>query len=411
MNLTGKLNPTQQLSGGLNPELSMAGFLTYAGNNAPYIGDNGNWYVWDVTQGTYADTGIAAQKEGPPGPPGVSVTVGTTVTAEPGTPASVTNTGTPSDPVLNFTIPSGQDGAPGADGAGVPDGGTTGQVLAKASASNKDTHWVDPPASDESMPLLPTDTQADLPLVSNANRGAQTKTAAEMRGILGVEPALTSSVTYYVSTTGSDASGDGSSANPWASVNYALSKIPKNLGGYVATINIAAGTYAQLLYVSGFFNGVLNITGEYTVANTCAVIFSLSGSLVARIINCLCIVEISYIQIDTTTVRGLQINNCYNVSLLGLHVNGNSTTWNIASDGSNLYIVYTSTAWRVTSNSGLYGVMMVNGSLHAYMPIVGSGNTYGIGCQAAIADGDGFPSGTTATLTTRGGRVFTGSQA
>ena len=293
--------------------------------------------------------------------------------------------------------PQGPQGEHGVEGPQGPQGDVSAAQLNEAVAQR--------------IPLLPAATPTDIPLVSDANRGAQTKTAEEMRAILGVEPALTSNVTYYVSTTGSDASGDGSSANPWASVNYALSKIPKNLGGYTATINIAAGTYVQSLIVSGFFNGVLNIAGEYTVVNTCAVVFSLSGSLIARVENCLCVVNISYIKIDTTTVRGLQVDNCYNVSLLGLHVNGNSTTWNIASDGSNLYIVYTSTAWRVTSNSGSYGISIVNGALYGYMPVAGSGNTYGIACQAAIAVGDGFPSGTTATLTTRGARVFTGSQA
>ena len=44
--------------------------------------------------------------------------------------------------------PAGQDGAPGQDGAdgapgvGVPTGGTTGQVLAKASSTDYDTEWV-----------------------------------------------------------------------------------------------------------------------------------------------------------------------------------------------------------------------------------------------------------------------------
>lgn len=47
---------------------------------------------------------------GPKGDPGVSVTVGTTTTGAAGTPASVTNSGTASDPILNFTIPQGEPG-------------------------------------------------------------------------------------------------------------------------------------------------------------------------------------------------------------------------------------------------------------------------------------------------------------
>lgn len=41
---------------------------------------------------------------------------------------------------------NGTNGVDGADGAGVPIGGTTGQVLAKASATDLDTEWIDPPA-------------------------------------------------------------------------------------------------------------------------------------------------------------------------------------------------------------------------------------------------------------------------
>ena len=48
---------------------------------------------------------------GEDGAPGVSVTVGTTTTGAPGTSASVTNSGTASNPILNFTIPQGAAGA------------------------------------------------------------------------------------------------------------------------------------------------------------------------------------------------------------------------------------------------------------------------------------------------------------
>ena len=46
------------------------------------------------------------------------------------------------------------------------------------------------------IPLLPAATPTDLPLVSDANRGAQTKTAAEMRAILGAQATLTAGTDY-----------------------------------------------------------------------------------------------------------------------------------------------------------------------------------------------------------------------
>ena len=105
--------------------------------------------------------------QGPPGPQGqqgepgaaATVTVGTVTTGEPGTDAIVTNSGTESAAVLNFTIPRGETGAagavgpqgprgdkgdPGPAGAGVPDGGTVGQLLGKTESG---TSWIDPPQS------------------------------------------------------------------------------------------------------------------------------------------------------------------------------------------------------------------------------------------------------------------------
>ena len=89
----------------------------------------------------------------------VSVNVGETLTGEPGTNASVTNSGNETNVILNFTIPRGKtgpqgpQGKPGADGKtgpqgpagpGVATGGTTGQVLAKKSNTNYDTEWINP---------------------------------------------------------------------------------------------------------------------------------------------------------------------------------------------------------------------------------------------------------------------------
>ena len=105
--------------------------------------------------------------QGPPGPQGqqgepgaaATVTVGTVTTGEPGTDAIVTNSGTESAAVLDFTIPRGATGAAGAPGpqgpkgdtgetgpagAGVPDGGTVGQLLSKTESG---TAWIDPPQS------------------------------------------------------------------------------------------------------------------------------------------------------------------------------------------------------------------------------------------------------------------------
>lgn len=57
---------------------------------------------------------------GPAGPPGAAgtVAVGTVSTGAPGSPVQVTNTGTPTAALLNFTIPQGQPGTSGSAGSG-----------------------------------------------------------------------------------------------------------------------------------------------------------------------------------------------------------------------------------------------------------------------------------------------------
>ena len=50
---------------------------------------------------------------------------------------------------------------------------------------------------------------------------------------------------WYVSTTGNDTTGDGSSGNPWLTINYAIGQ-----AGGGDTINVAAGTFSETVTVN-----------------------------------------------------------------------------------------------------------------------------------------------------------------
>lgn len=107
---------------------------------------------------------------------GLNIEIGTTETLPAGSEASVTNTGTSTDAILNFGIPKGEkgdkgdkgdtgatgaqgetgatgpqgpQGETGATGAGVASGGTTGQVLKKKSNTDYDTEWANDSAGME----------------------------------------------------------------------------------------------------------------------------------------------------------------------------------------------------------------------------------------------------------------------
>ena len=106
--------------------------------------------VFDFTipRGDKGETGNTGAT-GATGSPGTAATIaaGTTTTGAPGSSASVTNSGTSGAAVFDFTIPRGDVGATGATGAtgpagpGVAAGGSTGQFLSKASGASYDTTW------------------------------------------------------------------------------------------------------------------------------------------------------------------------------------------------------------------------------------------------------------------------------
>jgi hypothetical protein len=57
---------------------------------------------------------------------------------------------------------------------------------------------------------------------------------------------LNANVSFYVATTGNDTTGNGTSGAPWATLQHAWNVVCDNydLSGFIATINVANGTYS-----------------------------------------------------------------------------------------------------------------------------------------------------------------------
>lgn len=102
--------------------------------NFPYIGENGNWWYYDVQQGAYVDSGVDAS---------ITISIGTITTLPAGSLATVTNSGTETDPIFDFGIPEGYTGATGpAAGFGTPTASVDANVgtpSVSISASGPDT--------------------------------------------------------------------------------------------------------------------------------------------------------------------------------------------------------------------------------------------------------------------------------
>lgn len=72
--------------------------------NPPYIGSNGNWYVWDTNTSAFVDSGVDAS---------ITVNIADITMLDPSATPYVTNSGTATDPVFHLFIPRGQTGQNG----------------------------------------------------------------------------------------------------------------------------------------------------------------------------------------------------------------------------------------------------------------------------------------------------------
>lgn len=72
--------------------------------NPPYIGANGNWFVWNTQTSSFVDSGVDAS---------ITVDIADVTMLAEGSSPYITNTGTDTDPVFHLFIPIGATGAAG----------------------------------------------------------------------------------------------------------------------------------------------------------------------------------------------------------------------------------------------------------------------------------------------------------
>lgn len=123
---------------------------------------------------------------------------------------------------------------------------------------------------------------------------------------------LTSDANIYVSTTGSDTTGDGTSAKPYKTIQYALSTIPKDLGGYAATINVASGLYLEsTIVIDAFHGGTLFLSSDTkdTIVDTC----KLNGLMIIR--YCSAMVYINGFNFIDSNNNMINVSNCASTNI------------------------------------------------------------------------------------------------
>ena len=113
---------------------------------------------------------------------------------------------------------------------------------------------------------------------------------------------LTSAVTYYVSSSGSD-SNAGTQDAPFKTINHALEILPKDLGGCKATIQ-ALSDISERISISYFFDGILEINmGSYVLTGR---VYVLADTRM---------VSNTYTAESSPSGRVIQFDSCFSVTL------------------------------------------------------------------------------------------------
>jgi hypothetical protein len=114
---------------------------------------------------------------------------------------------------------------------------------------------------------------------------------------------LTATTNFYVSPSGSDSTGNGSSVSPWATPQNALNSIARyiDIGAQTCNVNLAAGTYPPIAAAIPFVGGVPNLIGNTGSPSSVIIAVSGSSSVDAVAVYDGVVLNVSGIQVETTT--------------------------------------------------------------------------------------------------------------
>ena len=215
---------------------------------------------------------------------------------------------------------------------------------------------------------------------------------------------LNKTTTVYVSTAGSDALGDGTAANPYATITKALGSLPKNLNGFDATINIASGVYDEDVLVSRVFGGNI-IFGGSVGASVAIRSLRVYYSSVVRVQN----IMLSVTGVSNANSNAVTVDSAVLVCVTGLTVNGNAEN-GVYLNNNGFACVFgvfeinnaTYSAVAATNNSSLFASSIV-GSINsgAFLRSVNGSSIayYSLNATAPVL-----------FSTTSGGRIYSGAQ-
>lgn len=258
-----------------------------------------------------------------------------------------------------------------------------------------------------SLSSLGTTTKANLVAAINENTTQlsdvahktgilQTNLNADMiDGIQGSQIPLktTADITYYVDATNGNNSNNGlANGTAFKTIQHAIDILPQIINN-VVTINIAAGTYNEDVYISGFNGkGSISLLGDTTVSST--------RNVSSITISSTC----------KTTIRGLNLTSTGFAIYVVNSLNANINYCQCIVSSSNLGFLFDSSIGTIsnsTISNRAQGIYSTNCSTIYSNTNSGTGNTIGLFSTSAstIGKNGAQPGGTTAETSGAGGVI------
>jgi len=205
-------------------------------------------------------------------------------------------------------------------------------------------------------------------------------------------------IELYVSPTGDDSIGDGSSALPYLTITKALSVIPKNLNGHNVLIYVATGTYNERVVVKGYSNGKITLAGYYGYVATL---------LSLEVDSSIC--EIRTLELIITSGGVTVINGATLISSGAITVSGSMRGLYVLGCSScriyaNLTVRASSAAAVQVSGASMVYVLQLSGSDNENAILAEEGSIASYGSTNISVNVAGY-------ITRTGGRILTGGGA
>ncbi|WP_277405505.1 hypothetical protein [Lacrimispora xylanisolvens] len=206
---------------------------------------------------------------------------------------------------------------------------------------------VDVTGGDISETVIETlDTVEDKYPVPAAGESAKRFFGKTLTFLRNIKP-LTSDISLYVSAnTGSDTTGDGTSGNPFKTIQYAINRVPTDLNGCAATINVASGLYQEsIVIIDAFHGGTLFLSSDTkdTIVDTC----KLNGLMIVR--YCSARVYINGFNFIDNNNNMINVDNCTSTNISYCQSTISSSKYGIYYGSSTGYVLECKVANRASA--------------------------------------------------------------